>query len=152
MTSNPSLDRLIDLIFTEFVHRQIQQLGELESCVKADTVTTEHCETSETDGNQWTAMREYCEISDEDDWWLIYADQAILIIDREDNMERDREACKVLKYNKPTEGYRRYFESLFNLAWFMWSKMYSDIERNTSINNLMDYIKCVCKLKNQQAV
>lgn len=88
-------------------------------------------------------MREHCEITDEDERWLIYADQAMSMIDREDIWRGIVEACKALKYHGRSVGYRRYFESLFNMAWFTWSKLYSDIERNMSINNLLDYIMCV---------
>ena len=91
-----------------------------------------------TDGNQWTAMREYCEITDEGKRWLIYADQAISMIDTEDIWRGTVEACKVLKYHEHSDGYRRYFDALFNLSWIMWSKMYSETERTMSINNLMD--------------
>lgn len=145
-------DRLINLIFTEYVHRQIQQLEELESCVKMDTVTREPCEISETDGNQWTAMREHCEITDEGERWMIYANQAISMIDREDIWRGIVEACKILKYPEPSIAYRCYFDTLFNMSWLVWSKMYSETERTISINNLMDYILCVCKLKSQSNV
>ena len=67
-------DQLIGLGFTEFVHRQMLQLEERETaCVK-----------TETDHGPWTRMKECCEITDEDDRWLTYADKAISIIDRDD--------------------------------------------------------------------
>lgn len=65
--------RLIDLVFTEFVYRQIQQLNKLKSCAKTD----------EIDGNQWTTVREHYEISDEGERWLTYADQAVSMVNRE---------------------------------------------------------------------
>ena len=70
----PGYDHLICFVFTEFVNRQRKQLEALETaCVK-----------TQTDHGPWTEMREHCEISDEDDRWLTYADKAISMIDRDD--------------------------------------------------------------------
>ena len=66
-------DLLIGLVFKEFVHRQMQQLEELEACVKTEIAHS-----------PWTKMREICEITDEDDRWVTYADKAISMIDRDD--------------------------------------------------------------------
>ena len=66
-------DQLIGLVFTAFVHRQMQQLEELE---------TAYVKTEIGHGS-WTNMREHCEINDEDDRWLTYADKAISMIDRD---------------------------------------------------------------------
>ena len=80
-------DQLIGLVFTEFVHRQMKQLEELETaCVK-----------TETDHGPWTKMKECCEITDEDDRWLTYADKAISMIDRDDIWRGLLEAFKILK-------------------------------------------------------
>ena len=67
-------DQLIGLGFTEFVHRQMLQLEERETaCVKTEIAQS-----------RWTKMREICEITDEDDQWVTYADKAISMIDRDD--------------------------------------------------------------------
>ena len=51
-------DQLIGLVFTEFVHRQMQQLEELETAsVKQEAAN--HI--------SWTMMRGHCKITDEDD-------------------------------------------------------------------------------------
>ena len=44
------------------------------------------CVKTETDHGPWTKMREqlHCEITDEDDRWLTYADKAMSMIDRDD--------------------------------------------------------------------
>ena len=69
-----SYDQLIGLVFTEFVHRQMQQLEELETaCVKM-----------EISHDAWTKIRGHCEIADEDDEWMSYARRAMLMIDRDD--------------------------------------------------------------------
>ena len=47
----------------------------------------------ETDGNLWTTMREHCQISNKDECWLTFADQAIAMIDCEHIWLRILEAC-----------------------------------------------------------
>ena len=42
---------------------------------------------------------------------------------------------------------KRYFVNLLGLPWMVWSRIYSETETTTNINNLMDYVLCVCKLK-----
>ena len=129
-----TLEWLINLIFTEFVHRQIQQLEKQGTCEK-------------TNSDLWTNFRECCRASNEDERWLNYADKAISMIDRGDMWQGILEACKVLKYPKPSIACRHYFETLFNLAWFMWPEMYSETERTVSINNSIGYVMCICQLK-----
>ena len=97
-------------------------------------------------------MRDHCKITDEDERWLKYADQAISIIKREDIWRGIVKACKIWKYSESWTTYGNYFDSLFYMAWFIWSKMYSETERTLSVNNLIDYLMCVCKLKNQSTV
>ena len=77
-------DLLIGLVFKEFVHRQMQQLEEQE---------TAYVKT-ETDHVPRTKMREHCEIVDEDDRWLTYADKAIQMIDRDDIWRGSRKHSK----------------------------------------------------------
>ena len=96
----------------------------------------------------WTKMREICGITDEDDRCVTYADKAISMIDRDD-IWGVLEASKVLKYLNPSSEGKRYFLTLFKLSWIAWSRIYSETERTMSINNLMDYVICVCKLKYQ---
>ena len=43
--------------------------------------------------------------------------------------------------------HREYFEALFDLSCFVWFQIYSDFERTAFINNLIDYVFCVCKLR-----
>ena len=62
------------------------------------------------------------------------------MIDREDIWRGIVEACKILKYPEPSTSYGYYFDTLFNLSWMVWSKMYFETERTMSINNLMDYV------------
>ena len=46
-------------------------------------------------------MRGHCEITDEDDRWMTYADKEILMIDR-DIRQENLEASTVLKCPKPS--------------------------------------------------
>ena len=71
-----TLERLINLILTEFVHRQIQQLEKQETCEK-------------TNSDLCTKFRECCHVLDEDERWLNYADKAISRIEREDIYGRE---------------------------------------------------------------
>lgn len=134
-------EKVIDLVFTEFVHRKIQELEKQETGVKV-----------ETDRGFWTELRNHCEISDEDERWFIYADKALAEIDCEDIWQGILYCCKIVKLSPPSETFRRYFDTLFNLSWFIWSKMYSDNERTFIIINLLDYIICVHKLRSQSPV
>ena len=51
-------DQLIGIVFTEFVHKQMQQLEELE---------TAYVKQKTADHVSWTLMRGHCGITDEDD-------------------------------------------------------------------------------------
>ena len=84
---------------------------------------------------RWSAV-DLCRQSDFDywSWWYL---AGIL------------EAFKILKYPNPSSEGKRYFATLFNLSWLARSRIYSETERTTNINNLMDYVICVCKLKYQ---
>ena len=84
-------DQLIGLVFTEFVHRQMKQLEELETA----------CVQTETDHGPWTKTREHREITDEDDRWMTCANKAISMIDR-DIWRGILEAFKILKYPNPS--------------------------------------------------
>ena len=59
-----TVEKLIDLVFTEMVYRKIQQL-EKETLAKRD----------QTDGNQWTRFRRRIEILDHEQQWISYAEQ-----------------------------------------------------------------------------
>ena len=57
------------------------------------------------------------------------------------------EACKILKYPEPSTMHREYFGRLFDLSCFVWYQLYSELERTVGVNNLLDYVLCVFKLK-----
>ena len=40
-----------------------------------------------------------------------------------------------------------YFETMFDMSCFIWFQLYSESQRTECINNLIDYIIRVCKLK-----
>jgi hypothetical protein len=123
--------KLIDLVFTEFVHRQICELEELRRCSnEADPLSTNDCETI-NDG----------------DLWLMHTDEAISMIDCEDVWHGIIEACKILKYPEPSSEHRSYLESLYGVPWFTLKTIYFEFERTHSFIYLMDYTSCVCKLR-----
>ena len=51
-----TIEKLIDLVFTEMVNREIQQVDEATLSKK-----------DETDGNQWTKFRKHFEVLDEEE-------------------------------------------------------------------------------------
>ena len=131
-----TVEKLIDLVFTEIVYHKIQQL-EKETLVKHD----------QTDGNQWTRFRRRIEMLDHEQQWISYAERALELLDHGVMWKGVIEACKVLKYAEPSEIHRDYFEALFDMTFFAWFQRYSESKRTEFINNLIDYVLCVCKLK-----
>ena len=131
-----TVEKLIDLVFTEMVYRKIQQLEE-ETLAKRD----------QTDGNQWTRFRECFKMLDNEERWISYAERALELLNHDVVWRAVMEACKILKYPEPSAIHRDYFEALFDMSCFVWFQIYSESERTAFINNLIDYILCVCKLK-----
>ena len=128
-----TVEKLIDLVFT---YRKIQQ-SEEASQAKQDQV----------DGSLWTRFRKRIEVLDDDERWINYAERALSLLNHDLMWEGIVEACKVLKYPEASEIHRDYFEALFDMTCFVWFWLYSETERTLSINNLIDHIICVCKLK-----
>ena len=56
-------------------------------------------------------------------------------------------ACKILKYPESSAMHRDYFETMFDMSCLIWFQMCSESQRTECINNLIDYIIYVCKLK-----
>ena len=56
-------------------------------------------------------------------------------------------ARKILKYPESTAMHGDYFETMFDMSCFIWFQLYSESQRTECINNLIDYIIRVCKLK-----
>ncbi len=131
-------DKLIDLILTEFLHRQIHELEELMHC------------SSELD--PWSVRQDCCEMMTDDDLWLTNTDQAISMIDCDDVWHSIVEAYKILKYPKPSSEQKKYLESLYEMNWHMLKTIYYEFERTLSFKYLMDYTSCTCKLKYQSTV
>ena len=138
-----AVEKIIDLVFTEMVYRKIQQLEE-ETLAKRD----------QTDGNQWTTFRRRMEMLDHEQQWISYAKRALELLDHGVMWKGVVEACKVLKYAEPSEthSHRDYFEALFDMTCFAWFQRYSKSKRTAFINNLIDYVLCVCKLKYNSTV
>jgi hypothetical protein len=125
--------QLVDLVFTEFNHREIKELEKLQQCA---------CKT-----DPWLAYRNCCEMLSDDDLWLTFADQAMNMVDCEHIWHGIVEACKVLKYPDPSSECRSYFEQLYSVSCLKLCTMYLKMKRTPSLDYLMDYIICVCKLK-----
>ena len=104
-----TVEKLIDLVFTEMVYRKIQQLEEV-SQAKQDQV----------DGNQWTRFRKRIEALDDEARWINYAERALSLLNHDLMWQGIVEACKILKYPEPSETHRDYFEELLEMSCFVW--------------------------------
>ena len=67
-----TIEKLTVLVFTEMVHRKIQQL-EKETLAKQD----------QTDGNQWSTFRKCPEVPDDEERWIAYAERALSLLNHE---------------------------------------------------------------------
>ena len=67
-----TVEKLIDLVFTEIVYRKIQQLEE-KTLAKRD----------QTDGNQWTRFRECFKMLDNEERWISYAERALELLNHD---------------------------------------------------------------------
>ena len=132
-----TVEKLIDFVFTEMVYRKIHQLEEEAAQAKQD----------EDYGRPWTRFRKRIEALDDEERWICYAERALDLLDHDVMWKGVVEACKILKYPEPSAIHRDYFEALFDMTCFAWFQRYSELERTTFINNLIDYVLCVCKLK-----
>lgn len=124
---------LIDLIFLEFVREKIIELKTLEECASQVDV--------------WSTYRQNDEILEEEDLWLHLVDQAIDMVDREYIWNGIVESFKIFKFPEPLSECRSYFEQLYCISSMGLSTMYIQLKRPKGFNYLMDYVKCVSKLK-----
>ena len=97
----------------------------------------------------WKAMEKQCGIKDDEERWMLFADGALKSIEPNVMWRGVEEGCHILNLPPPSQQQRAYFDSLFNMSWVVWAKMFSDIKNNADIERLSDYIACVCKLKFQ---
>ena len=67
-----TIEKLIDLVFTEMVYRRIQQLEEATLSKK-----------DETDRNRWTKFRKRFEVLDEEERWIRYAEHALELLNHD---------------------------------------------------------------------
>ena len=96
-----TVEKLIELVFTEMVYRKMKQLEEATLC-KQD----------EADGNQWTWLRKCIEVLDDEERWIRYAERALELLNNDVMWQGIVEACKILKYPELSEIHRDYFEAL----------------------------------------
>ena len=101
----------------------------------------------EVHGSLWTRFRKRIEALDDEERWIYYAERALELLDHGVMWKGVVEACKILKYPEPSGIHGDYFEALFDMTCFAWFQRYSEFERTTFTNNLIDYVLCVCKLK-----
>ena len=67
-----TVEKFIELVFTEMVYRKMQQLEEATLC-KQD----------ETDGNQWARLRKCIEVLDDEERWVRYAERALELLNHD---------------------------------------------------------------------
>ena len=132
-----TVEKLIDFVFTEMVYRKIQQLKEEAAQPKQD----------EVEGSLWTRFRKRIDTLDDEERWIYYAERAVELLDHGKVLLKIGLACKILKYPESSGIHRDYFEALFDMTCFAWFQRYSEFKRTTFVNNLIDYVLCVCKLK-----
>ena len=77
-----TIEKLIELVFTEMVFRKIEQL-EQEKIVKHDQI----------DGNPWKGFRKCFEIPDDEKRWMTYAEKALSMLDHDVMWQGIVEAC-----------------------------------------------------------
>ena len=118
------------------VYCKIQQLEEVAQA-KQD----------QGDGSLWTRFRKCIEALDDEECWIYYAERALDLLDHDVMWKGVVEACKILEYPEPSGIHRDYFEALFDMTCFACFQRYSEFKRTTFINNLIDYVLCMCKLK-----
>ena len=132
-----TIEKIVDLVFTEMIHDKMQQLDK-EELTKQD----------QTNGNHRSRFKNCLEVLDHEERWIItYAEQALSLLNHEVMWQGIIEACKILKYPDPSAMYRDYFETLLDMSCFILFQIYSESKRTECISNLIDYIICVCKLK-----
>ena len=104
-----TIEKIVDLIFTEMIHDKMHQL-EKEELVKQD----------QTDGNNRLRFKKCSEVLDHEERWITYAEQAQSLLNHEVMWQGIVEACKILKYPEPSAMHRYYFETLFDMSCFIW--------------------------------
>ena len=124
---------LIDLIFLELIRQKIIELKTLEECASQVDV--------------WSTYRQKDEVLDEEDLWLNFADRAIDMVDREYIWNGIVESFKIFKFSEPSSECRSYFEQLYCVSSMGLFTMYMQLKRPESFNDLLDYVKCVSKVK-----
>ena len=139
-----TVEKVIDLVFTEMVYRKIQQL-EKETQAKQQLEKETQAKQDLTDRSRW---RKSVQVLDDEERWIRHTERGLALLNHDVIWQGVVEACKILKFPEPSSATRReYFEALFDVSCFVWFQIYSDFERTAFINNLIDYVFCVCKLK-----
>ena len=67
-----TIEKIVDLVFTEMIHDKMQQL-EKEEFAKQD----------QTDGNQWSRFKKCSEVLDHEGRWITYAEQPLSLLNHE---------------------------------------------------------------------
>ena len=124
-----TIEKIVDLVFTEMIHDKMQQLEKGELAKQDQTNGSQKCS----------------EVLDHEERWITYAEHALSLLNHEVMWLGIVEVCKILKYPEPSAMHRDYFEILFDMSCFIWFQIYSESKRTECISNLIDY--CVCKLK-----
>ena len=127
-----TIEKIVNLIFTEMIHDKMQQL-EKEELTKQD----------QTDGNQWSRFKKCSEVLDHEERWITYAEQALSLLNHEVMWQVIVEACKILKYPEPSAMHRD-FETLFDMSSFIWFQIYIPNRKKQSVLAVLLTILFVC--------
>ena len=133
-----TVEDLIDIVFTYVLDRNISELERQECRNKS-------CRASERSLRE--AMKSQYVGDDQRIRWMNYADKALNGIPPDAMWSVIEMACRVLSLPSHLDKHRAYFDSLFDMSWMVWMKIFNRIENSARIERLTDYITCVFKLK-----
>ena len=114
-----TVEKIVDLVFTEMIYDKMQQLEKETKLAKQD----------QTDGNHRSRFQKCSEVLDYEERWITYAEQALSLLNHEVMWQGIVEACKILKYTEPSAMHRHYFETLFDMSFYIWFQIYSKSKR-----------------------
>ena len=67
-----TIEKIVDLFFTEMIHDKMQQLD-----------NEEHAKQDQTDGNHRSRFKKCSEVLDHEERWITYAEQALSLLNHE---------------------------------------------------------------------
>ena len=134
-----TIEKLINLVFTEMVYCKIQQL-EKATLSKKD----------EIGGDQWTKFRKRFEVFDEEEGWIRYAEHALELLNHDVIWQGIIEACKIRKYPELSEIHRDHFEALFNVSCFVCFQCFLKLKEHCLLTILLTILSLCVNLNTTQ--